>query len=255
MSDEADQPDLAGGWIDPDHQQVIFVAKDAILKQLTSVGPDIARSFDKVCGDDLIAISELTALSTTYATPGLLRAARNEDEVGTTTGVLLQNSITSVTGALSLLRHGFRLQAGMVVRSTVEMLAVVFHLRVRGDDLAKIRSGEMKSTKAVTTARKVLPPFGELYGLMSDQFVHISSLHLTMQPLVEYSERDDSVRSALWAVQVGAWLTYVAAELTYLELVANPRYWKWLGPDLFAWAPSAQEREWMTSFFGMDLED
>lgn len=249
------QPDLAGGWIDPESRQVFLVTKDAIVNQLTRVGPEIAVSFDRLCGDDLEAISELTALSMTYATPGLSRAVMNEDEAGTTSGLLLQNSITSVTGALSLLRHGFRLQAGMVARSTVEMLAVVFHLRVRGEDAAKIQSGEMKSTKAVTTAKKVLPPFGQLYGLMSDQFVHISSLHLSMQPLVEYSERDESVQSALWAVQVVAWLTYVATELAFLDLVPRARYWRSLGNVGFAWDPSPQERGWMTSFFGMDLED
>lgn len=142
----------------------------------------------------------------------------------------------------------------MLSRSTVEMLAVVFHLRVHPQDVGRIRSRELKSTKAVTTAKRVLPPFGELYGLMSDQFVHISNLHLSMQPLVEYTQRDESVQSALWAVQVVAWLTYVATELTYLDLVQHPRYWRSLGERGFAWAPSTDERNWMTSFFGMDLE-
>jgi hypothetical protein len=247
------ESNFAGAWVDPEAQQVFLVTKDVLLNQLKVAGPEIAESFDRVCANDLEAISELTALSITYATPGLFRARTVDDEVGVTEGALLQNSITSVTGSLSLLRQGFRLQAGMVARSTVEMLAVVFHLRVHPDDLRKIRSGEVKSSKVVTTAKKVLPPFGELYGLMSDQFVHVSDLHLSMQPLVEYSERDEAVRSALWAVQVGAWLTYVATELAYLDLVPRPRYWRSLGPVGFAWDPSDQERAWMTAFFGMDL--
>lgn len=52
------------------------------------------------------------------------------------------------------------------------------------------------------------------------------------------------------------WLFYVTSELTFLETVKKPRYWRKEGPTsaghaLFAYDPSNAERDWMTVFLGI----
>ena len=252
---EEDPERFASGWVDPESREIYLITKDVIVRQLKVQSGLIADSFDRLCGEDLDAISELIAKSLSFATVGLSRAHSSEDEVAETCAVLTHNSITSTTGALALLRQGFKLQAGVLARSTVEMLAVVLHLIVRPNDITKARDGSLSSSKAVTTAKKVLPPYGQLYGLMSNFYVHVSPLHLSLQPLVEYTEVNESLTTPLGSVKMATWLTFVVSELGFFEVVPRPRYWKSLGSGAFAYAPSTEERDWMTEFFGASIAD
>jgi hypothetical protein len=242
-------------WTEHASHKVFVVTKDVVLNQLRREGPRIGESFDELCEEDLLAIGDVVGQALTYMTPGLTAALSDQDDVLETSAILLQNAVTSTMGSLTLLREGFRLQAGTLARATVEMLAVVLHLLVNPEDLDGVIAGAIKSSKAVSTAKRVLPPFGQLYGMWSDQYVHISALHLSLQPLQAYEARDHDLELPLGALKLSAWLTYVVAELVFFDLVPGPRYWQRLDTDRMAYAPSQEERDWMTGFFGLEDED
>jgi hypothetical protein len=49
-------------------------------------------------------------------------------------------------------------------------------------------------------------------------------------------------------MRIIAWLIYVVTELVFYEHVPQPRYWKRIARDAFAYQPSESEQEWQKKF-------
>lgn len=241
---------ILGGWRDPDTGDFYMLDREMLLNQIINTSPEIAESFDRLCMQDMKQISELCVESLLYITTGSLAGSVNGDEVKTMCGSLLQNAVTSVAAGISLARTGFRLQPGIIVRVTIESLALVLHLAKHPEDLGRIRAGKFQSSSALAAAKEALPPLGHTYGFFSEQFAHVSSLHASLQSLEAYTERDEALMTNILGLKLTSWLIYVVSELTFHNLVEHPRYWQRVPEVGFAYNPSQQERKWFSEFFG-----
>ena len=226
----------------------ILISPDLLVNQLKRDSIHIANSFDAVAGDDVKEMSQLLAGSSAIILGGLGIQGRKDKQLQSWSGDILVNVANSLSAAVYVLRAGYRLIPGVILRNAVEAMAVCLHGLQRPGDLAQIKSGKFNAPKAINTAKKVIPHFGVLYGFLSEQFTHAGPLHHSIQPLVLYSSRDRDLLVNLRSIRVSVWFHYVVAEFAFIDLVEKPRYWRLEPPDKLMYAPSETERQWQKRF-------
>ena len=98
-------------------------------------------------------------------------------------------------------------------RNVIETTCTVFHLMVEPSALREFHAGRLKSTKSISFANKVIPGFGKIYGELSNQFVHVGTMHSSLNPVKAYNESEEPLSVIRSSMKMIAWLLYVAAEL------------------------------------------
>lgn len=227
---------------------LIAITPDMLVNQLKRDSVRIAESFDALCSDDVNELSQLLSESSTIILRGLLDQNRESSKLLLWAGEILINIANSLSAALYVLRAGYRLVPGVILRNGVEAMAVCLHGLQKPDELAKIKSGNFDSPKAITAAKKVVPQFGELYGFLSKQFAHAGPLHHSIQRLIPYETRDQDLLVSLRAIRISVWFHYVVAEFAFMNLIETPRYWHFVPPDSAVFSPSEAERQWQKRF-------
>lgn len=228
----------------------VFVTPDALLNQVKRDALKIATSFDALCEADMVEISSLFGEASTIVCNGMQRAieAPRDDDLRLWSSEVLLNIANTLSAAVLVLRAGYRLVPGIIVRNAMEALAVCLHGLLVPGDLSKIRTGKFNSTDAIAAAKRVIPSFGLMYGHLSNQFVHIGPLHNSVQPPVPFEAREDDLVLNLRVIRAAVSLFYVVAEFAFLDRVSKPRYWRFLPPNEVIYEPSADEQAWLKSF-------
>lgn len=240
----------ASAFMPEGEQQIVIFPDDMLINQLRRDGPRIEESFDRLCADDLAELSALLSKTNGLIYSGLSVAAQRQDELRSACAELLLNGANSFAAATAVLRMGYVLQPGIIIRSLLEVVSTTLHLMQHPKDLAAYKDHSLQSQKTIAAAKRALPPFGLLYGHFSDNFAHIGQLHKSITLIREYSEHDDALNVNLSSLRIAAWLLYVSAELAFNDLVAVPRYWYPVEQG-YNYDPSEEEKEWMKSFFQM----
>lgn len=243
-------------FYDPSTNQGYIFKDTMLLNQLTRDALEIAESFDKAFMSEFKVLSREYSLCSALVYIGRARAAAENDAVREECSTILINSLSSLAAALTLLRSGFTIQPGMIIRTCIEALAVVLHVLQYPDEMDRFRSGKLKSTKAISTAGKILPVFGRLYGSFSKKFTHIGEFHWNVNPVKQHDKGDTALLLNLQFISSGIWLAYVTAELMFIDCVESPRYWKEQkstkqGHSAYSYEPDDEEVEWMERFFNI----
>lgn len=249
--------DVAGVFYDRRNKRRIVVTRDMLLNQLRRESPVIADRFDSICGDELTSLSSVFSAVQFLIMCGVEVSTRKQNGFFLTCSVLLQNASTTFVAALTLLRFGYRLQPGILVRNILENVSMVGHLFVKRRDLRKYEAGRLKSTETISTMKQIIPPFGRLYGFYSDHFAHISTMYSNVHPLKKFGDKnDESLVANILFLKLSLWLIYVTTELVYLDFLRNrsPYFWKKLGDGKYRYQPTEEARKWQEEFLGMDSE-
>jgi len=181
-----------------------------------------------------------------------MAASRREMKLKVACAELLLNAANSFGAATQLLRSGYCLQPGIIIRSMLEAISTTLHLVQAPQDFAAYQRGELPSTRTISAAKKAIPIYGQLYAHFSDNFAHIGQLHRSLNELSEYTERHDALQVNLAFLRLAAWLLYVTVELLFNELVEEPRYWRPV-TNGYMYAPSDEEKKWMEGFLGHEI--
>lgn len=242
---------------DPANGRMLEFSESMLINQISRDAEKIAKSFDALHIADLKKISTQFAHCSAILALGLIKAEREEDDLRMACAELLYNSLNSMAAAAYMLRGGFILQPGSVIRSAIESMAVALHLMQFSEDLQKHREHNFASTRAISSAKRVFPPFGQMYGLLSREFTHIGSLHKQITPIREYSGSEESLQLNIQFLTSGIWMCYVSCELVFLDLVGQPRYWREMpeeeeGKTAYSYDPSTEEKTWMAEFLGLE---
>ena len=232
----------------------IVVTSDVLVNQLRRDALRIAESFDELCDPDL---QELSALYS-EASAILVVAFRRLDACTPAqawAAEVLMNVGGSISAAALVLRSGYTLVPGVVLRNSVEAMAVCLHGLQRPDDIEKIKSGAFNTPKAINTAKRVIPPFGHLNGLLSNAFTHIGPLHQEVKPLVPFTNRKEpGLDLNLALLRSVVWIFYVVSEFAFINFIHNStRYWKVRSSKEAQYSPSEHEIEWMKNFLEKDF--
>lgn len=230
----------------------IFVSHELLLNQLKRDSVHIAESFDALCESDIKEISKLLAQASSLLVQAMHDKGGKDKELHSWSVAALFNIANSLSAAVHVLRAGYLLVPGVILRNAVEGMAVCLHGLQHPKALKQIQSGEFDSPKAIPTAKKVIPPFGLLYGLLSKSFTHIGPLHHQLQPLVTYTERNEALELNLRVLRAAVWLFYLVVEFAFIDLLGESgRYWKLERPNKAIYSPSEAEREWQVQFLGI----
>ncbi|MBB3231126.1 hypothetical protein [Halomonas stenophila] len=249
--DEKLKDQIASLTLDLKSENVVITTKDMIWKQLTRDCPDIERSFDNLFKTEVDELSEIFG----EVSGVILNASIRGDELQKECSVLLLNALNIYIAALQNFRSGHRLSPLVLMRSIVELVSVVIHVKMRPKDLDVFRDGKLKSTKCVTTAKQAIPPIGELYGHLSNTVTHVAELHRNINAITKYTERDEAVNANFGFLRVSIWLTYVTTELVFFDLVSKPRYWVEVEGKGYAFSPGTEIKQWMDKFLEGNLSE
>lgn len=218
----------------------IILSKDILVNQLRRDAVAIAATFDKLCDSDLRIFSDFHATVVGILACGIARYSH--DELRMKMGLLLNNAQNSFVASLYLLRGGFLLQPGIVLRTMLEQVSTAIHLCMQPSELTKIERGEFDSTKTIASAKKAIPIFGQLYGSFSEGFTHISELHLEINPMKPYEQRNPALDTNLIMAATALFVLSIAAELAFFDCTTKPLFFRKLkqGQYIFRISPEAQ---------------
>jgi len=237
------------GFMDHEKGAFVWMTRDMVLNQLRREGPKIAESFDNAFDAQLREISEEFAKTFALLSFGYKNCVGKKDErLRCVCAELLVNAAYTLMGALELLRHGFRLQPGILIRSEIETICVALSLFSKPGLLKEYEKGELDSTKMVGPAKKVLPFLGHLYGHFSEEFAHLGRLHRMLHSWDVFSPDDQAGVVNLRFIKLGLNLLMISAELVFPNFTTIHRYWKELAPQTYAYNPSHEERKWQETF-------
>lgn len=234
--------------VDPEQQLVFYVTNDLLINQLRRDAPKIAESFDRLHDADLREMSGLLGSVSFLLMVGLNKVCRKQDERRQLCAQLVFNAMNSFIGATSLLREGLYLQCSIMVRSILETLATVMHLIIRPSDLERFKKNELDLKTVISSAKKIIPPFGHMYGMFSDMFVHISALHGKLHPIGPYEDKSEHLSANITFLRFSIWLAYVVVELLFVDMIEEGKYWGTIGPGKAEWRPSRETMEWQDKF-------
>ncbi len=165
---------------------------------------------------------------------------------------LLQNALQTIVASLEVMRAGFRLQPGILFRSVLEILSSVIYLCIHPERLDDLKNGKLSSTKTISEAKKVFPYFGRIYGLYSNQFVHIGKLHRTLQPLSNYKVNDFALKQNILSLKLVSWMLYIVSELLFIDDIEVLHFWKILDNNRVQYSPRPDAKEWQEIFFELE---
>ncbi|NOZ11912.1 MAG: hypothetical protein GXP09_12855 [Gammaproteobacteria bacterium] len=239
---------LGSAFVDEGAKKVFVFSEDILINQLRRDGPIIEKSFDQLCESELRQFSSLISQTSGLLYSGLRLASQQEDELRKACAQLLLNASNSFAASVAVLRMGYVLQPGIIIRSLLEAVSTTLHLLQKPSDFSAYQNHTLQSPKTIALAKKALPPFGILYGHFSDNFAHIGRLHKSITPITEYTERDEALKLNLSSLRIASWLLYVTTELVFNELVSSPRYWHPV-ENGYQYAPSEEEKNWFTKYF------
>ena len=245
-------------------ESVVAIATRNILSNLVTrdISP-VCISFDQHYAERIRPIDELFSdaafiLFTTTRYDGNI----SEDYESVLYG-LLNNALNSIGSATVLLRSGFYKQALTLMRQAIEIASTVIH--IVGDDsgkaLAEFKDNTYVSSKSITKAKAAIPVIGELWGFLSNSYVHITSMYAFVQTLRPYTEEQQVVIDAIDCLRMSTWIVYLAAEIAFPMTLSENRYWKPLvvgNRHALAFNPNREEREWAANYLdkeGLTADD
>jgi len=228
--------------LDHERKQRFILTNDMLINQLQRDGPRVARSFDKLMKTELVECSKLFS-----SVQGmLLRHLPRVDDEGfkATSARLLSSAANSYVASIEVARHGFPRQHGALVRMVIETLATVVVLATKPEALAQFHSGKLSSSKCVSWANKSLPLLGPLWGMLSNEFVHIGLGHSTLEMPSKYSADDEALSFLRTSLVSSSWLLHMVTELVFSDETPELLYWTRSG-DKVVFDPSTEGARWM----------
>ena len=243
-----DVANLTGIVIDPDAQQVRYYTKDILVNTLCRDSPVAAKSFDQLHEHDLRELSELLGTTLFLLTQGYENVTKKNDELRIVCANLCWNATNTFIGSTSLLRDGYYLQSAILIRSILETLATVMCIITTPTALSRFKKNELELKEIFPIAKKVVPPFGHIWGMFSETFVHVGSLHAKLHPLGPHQEDSEELAACLNFLRFSIWLIYVTVELLFVDMFQAGKYWAKIAPDQIQWRPTEATREWQDRF-------
>jgi hypothetical protein len=235
-------------FVDKKNERVVFLKDTMVVNQLRREGPKIAASFDNTFDEDIRQISEQFALSFGMLWCQFQHA--NKNEVRDACIQLLANASQTSVAALELVRHGFRLQPGILIRNAIETICVALSLFAEPSLFEAYEKGKLQSSKMVSRAKEIVPGLGWAYGFFSKEFAHIGQLHQQMTEWDVFEKSDQAADMNLRFIKFAVNLLTISGELICYDSVDSHRYWKRSSPGRYAYDPSKEEREWQECFLG-----
>lgn len=242
-----------GADLDNQNKQLRIYTDDILLNQIDRDARNNAKSFDKLCKKEIETLSIVLSRCMMFQNRKMIESSRENDEVMIGIMNLLWNACTSFSAAVLLLRSGFRLQPGIIIRNIIETISLALYLFSNQDEFQNYLVGKVKSSKTISFVKKMIPPFGELYGFYSAEFAHIGSLQQKQQPIIKYTADDESLIMNIHFLRTISWVIDIATELLCFDCIQEKHYWKLIGKNSdgnteFSYDPTEDVKKWIIDY-------
>lgn len=254
-SGRVNKDNFLGAVLDHESKQFRIYTNDMLINRYTRDSMNVSKSFDILCGAQMKKISELYSKTYYYIGEGFIRATENSDEVGNECGKLLMNAIQTITASVELLRNGYILQPGMLLRSIVETFSLISYILLEPKAFNKFKSGKINIPSTIKYGKEVLPPLGLFQGLLSNNFVHISHLHSEFNVITSYNEMTEPLCLNLSMIKSAIWMLYVITELVYYNYFDEHLFWDKKNKYEYIFKGRENADAWMKDFFDMEGEE
>lgn len=232
--------------IDEKNSQIRVYTKDMLIKRCKRDSPKIARSFDRVCRDEISEMSERYAMCVSRIGDGFFRSMEAEDDFAIECSKLLMNASKTIGASFELLRAGYFLQPGMLLRSVVEVFCLISFIHIEEDGFKKYKEdGKFDINKTIRYGKELIPPLGYFQGMLSNEFVHIGDLHTDLSSIAEYTEMIPPLRVNLDIIKTAIWLTYIISELSFFQYFETHEFWTQKGENQFALDIDKDMEKWL----------
>jgi len=236
----------AGTFADQLH--TIIFSESMLMNRVDREARVVTESFDSICREAIGHLETMYSRVAALLYIGVDNAKALGDDLRHTGAIVLTNALKSLTAAFALLRTGWRLQPHLCLRNGMEAASVVMHLLQCPNDLQKFKDGQLESQRTLKSAKAAMPPIGKLYGILSDEFVHIGKPFLHIQKGNVYSESEWEMWQCLASITGFAHMLYMVAELLLHNWVSEPQCWVQVDVGGYAVQWSEEMTRWRKDF-------
>lgn len=226
-------------------EKIVIYSGPMLMNRVDREARVTAESFDSIAGK---AIAHLEQMYSRCAI--LLHSVQQTplEEPNKTYAAVLTNALKSLTAAFALLRTGWRLQPYSCVRNGMEATSVVVHLVAHPSDLQKFKDGKLDVPKTLKAAKIAVPPIGKLYGMLSEEFVHVGKPFWHPQKGNVYAASEWEMWQCLASISFFSFTVFIVSELALHSLISEHHCWvaQSDGNLKQTWSPEIQQ--WREKF-------
>lgn len=175
--------------------------------------------------------------------------------------VLLLNAMSSLMAALELARRGFPIQVGILVRNSIEVMAVAAVINSDGQAYEKYKQGRLDSPSCIGIVKKTWPEVGSVlakaWGNLSNDFTHVGNLYKRWQTVSSAPTYGElfALGTVLLAIKAALHTLDLLSEVTCYRYVQEPRFWKRLEANKYMYDPTPEGKAWMETFLTDPCKD
>lgn len=210
--------------------------KNTILKQLKESSTSIAEEFDSLYSDDLDGLAEELSICFNNLHGVINRVDQSQiSDNDFQSALLFWTALNTIMAGVELLRRGYSKEPHMLLRNAVESFSAAYDIHVHPEKFIILRDTPKKfdSTRSITVAKSIHPFIGEMYGMFSDRFTHVSAIHtLPHGPRFALAiggifdpEEDYNILAGWPAFILSVDLLSSIIELTFFNEIKNHRHW------------------------------
>lgn len=229
----------------PASEKVFVYSGPMLMNRIEREARVTAESFDAIAAAAVVHLEQM------YSRSAIILHKFHQiqmDEPYKTSAAVLTNALKSLTAALALLRMGWRLQPYSCLRNGIEATSVVVHLVAHPNDLQKFKDGKLDIPKTLKAAKIAIPPIGKLYGMFSEEFVHVGKPFWHIQKGNVYTESEWEMWQCLAAISFFAFTILIVSELALYQLLSERHCWTLQEDGNLRQTWSPQIKQWRDEF-------
>jgi hypothetical protein len=235
-------------------EEFIF-EKSLLINLLKNTCIETNISFDNVYDYDLKYISLIYSRILCKYNMAYNQALLTNNSLHITSGDLIRNASNTLLASTQLLRCGFRLQSGILLRNIIETCACIVQLITEEGAYKKFIEDRLNSPQSIGKANKIIPIFGRVWGLLSNNQVHINNIiHTGNYPIDSYKDKSETpVNITIGLIGYSLMILEITTELVFCKNIAieDLKYWilKSNGRCQFIPPSNCNEINWMEGAF------
>ncbi len=252
LGHRVNEKNFLGALIDQENKTIHVYTNDMLIKRCKREAPRVARSFDKLCKDEIPVLSLNFSRCAQRIGDGFHRAVDDNDEMAIESGQLLMNALKTIEASYELLRNGYILQPAMLLRSVIEVFCLIAYFNIQEGGFNEFKTNKkFDINKTVWHGKQLIEPLGQFQGMLSNNFVHISELHSAFNIVEEYKEMTDPLKMNLDFLRISIWITYIVSELAFIKHFEEHEFWNRVEEYKYELNPTKDMDKWL----GLELKE
>jgi hypothetical protein len=225
------------------------ITKETVLKAINTTSNDISLKLNEVYSSEIDEISESLAISYELLYQNI--NIENQEKIPDNdfqSMTMFWTGFNTILSAVELFCRGYNKEPMMLMRNTLEIFASAYDIHKDDTRYKLLRDDpkKFKSMESINKVKEIQPIIGHFYGLLSDRFSHVSTLHtvphnsstpLCVGGLYDPKKTSYSTFNLIMIEQILEVLNSVM-EFTLIKYTDNLRYWKKVNANEYLYIPN-----------------